>query len=257
MRKTATIFTVLFFAAALSACGSKDSKKAADAENIPQEESILLQETMSSKETMPDAESEQPESSQRAFPRRAVMANGVLYLDTGYVSGVWGRCGNLDGNIDKVIDETEIPDEDGEANFDAYGWQVGFEENTIDVIIGNEFCIFGAKGTEQGVEGYVPKGVLQFMATVEEVSDDGYMIVKADFDIPAMFGQIKKDGRYRLSMEHYEPGIYTDTPVPGNVVVVICQGNIEETDPAVITDIYSISPVGGNVCQPAVIGPCE
>ncbi|MBR1772028.1 MAG: hypothetical protein IJ747_08360 [Lachnospiraceae bacterium] len=233
MKKTTTILIVLSLAAALSACGLKSSKEIAETGG------------------------EQPESSQRAFPRRAVMANGVLYLDTGYVSGIWGRCGNLDGNIEKVIDRTELPDEDGEANFEAYGWQVGFEENTIDVPIGDEFCIFGAKGTEQGVQGYIPKGVLQFMATVEEVSDDGYMVVKADFDIPAMFGQIKKDGRYRLSLEHYEPGIYTDTPVPGNIVVVICKGIVEETDPAILPEIYSISPVGGNVCQPAVIGPCE
>ncbi len=118
-------------------------------------------------------------SSQRAEYRRAIMVDGTLYLDTGYVSSVM-RCGNLDGNIEKVIDSSEIPDENGEANFNVEGWQRGYEEGTLDVLIDNEFCIFGEYGTEKAKEGYIPLGVMQFMATVGEVTDDGYVIVKTD-----------------------------------------------------------------------------
>lgn len=186
-------------------------------------------------------------SSQRAELRRAIMVDGTLYLDTGYVSSVM-RCGNLDGNIEKIIDSSEIPDEDGEANFNAEGWQRGYEDGTLDVLIDNEFSIFGEYGTEKAKEGYIPQGVMQFMATVDEVTDDGYVIVKADAQ-SERFPKIRKDVRYRLSIEAYDPGIYTDKLVPGNVVIVICKSNFEGEDPVMITDVYSFSPVGSSPCQ--------
>ena len=185
---------------------------------------------------------------QYSLPRRAIMVDGTLYLDTGYVSSMM-RCGMLDGNIEKVIDSTEMPIEDGEADFSAEGWQYGFEKDTIDVQIGNEFCIFAAEGSYTAEDSYIPEGVLQFMATVDEVTDDGFLIVKTDTP-PERFPQIRKDVRYRLSMEAYDPGIYTDKLVPGNVVIVACKGIFEGDDPVTITDVYSFSPVGGDVCQP-------
>lgn len=185
---------------------------------------------------------------QYSLPRRAIMVNGTLYLDTGYVSSML-RCGNLDGNIEKVIDSTEMPDEDGEENFSAEGWQGGFEEDTLDVRIGNGFCFFAAQGTKKAENDCIPEGVMQFMATVDEVADDGYVIVKADTQ-SELFPQIKKDVRYRLSMKAYDPGIYTDKLVLGNVVIVACKGNFEGEDPVVITDVYCFSPVGSNFCQP-------
>ena len=185
---------------------------------------------------------------QYSLPRRAIMVDGTLYRDTGYVSSMM-RCGMLDGNIEKVVDSTEIPDKDGEANFSAEGWQYGFEKDTIDVQIGNEFCIFAKQGTEKAENGYIPEGVMQFMATVEEVTDDGFVIVKTDTP-PERFPQIRKDVRYRLSMEAYDSGIYTDKLVPGNVFIVACKGIFEGEDPVTITDVYSFSPVGSSPCQP-------
>ena len=185
---------------------------------------------------------------QYSLPRRAIMVDGTLYLDTGYVSSMM-RCGMLDGNIEKVVDSTEMPDEDGEANFSTEGWQGGFEEDTLDVRIGNEFCIFAKQGTKKAENGYIPEGVMQFMATVDDVTDDGYVIVKTDTQ-SERFPQIRKDVRYRLSMEAYDPGIYTDKLVPGNVVIVVCKGIFEGEDPVTITDVYSFSPVGSSPCQP-------
>lgn len=121
---------------------------------------------------------------QYSLPRRAIMVDGTLYLDTGYVSSLM-RCGNLDGTIERVIEATEIPDENGEANFSAEGWQGGFEKGTLDVLIDNEFCIFAE-------DGYIPEGVMQFTATVDEVTDDNCVIVKTDTP-PERFPQIKKD----------------------------------------------------------------
>ena len=182
-----------------------------------------------------------------SLPRRAIMVYGTRYVDTGYVSSLL-RCGMLDGNIEKVIDSNEIPDEDGEANFIAEGWQYGFEKDTIDVQIDNEFCIFAAEGAYTAEDDYLPEGVMQFMATVDEVTDDGYVIVKTDTQ-SERFPQIKKDDRYRLSMDAYDPGIYNGEFVPGNVLTVACKGNFEGEDPVTITDVYSFSPVGSNPCQ--------
>lgn len=97
--------------------------------------------------------------------------------------------------------------------------------------------------------GYIPEGVMQFMATVDDVTDDGYVIVKTDTQ-SERFPQIKKDVRYKLSMEAYDPGIYTDQLVPGNVVIVVCKGNFEGEGPITITDVYCFSPVGSSPCQP-------
>ena len=78
--------------------------------------------------------------------------------------------------------------------------------------------------------GYIPEGVMQFMATVDDVTDDGYVIVKTDTQ-SERFPQIRKDVRYRLSMEAYDPGIYNDKLVPGNVVIVACKGIFEGEGP--------------------------
>ena len=53
------------------------------------------------------------------------------------------------------------------------------------VLIDNEFCIFAE-------DGYIPEGVMQFTATVDEVTDDNCVIVKTDTP-PERFPQIKKD----------------------------------------------------------------
>lgn len=183
--------------------------------------------------------------------RRMVMVNGTLYEDTGYVSGVWGRCGMLDGNIVSVIDDTEIPTEDGQANFQAPGWQIGFEENTIEVPVDGEYCIFAAQGSKE--EGYIPLGVANFLATVEEVTDDGFVIVKTDMGVAELFrGRIKENERYKVSLEHYtcDINIPVENVVPGAVLQVVCKNNLEDTDPAVITDVYSVSPLHSNVSQP-------
>lgn len=186
--------------------------------------------------------------SRYSLPRRAIMVNGTRYIDTGYVSSLM-RCGMLDGTIEKVIDRSEIPDGDGEANFSAEGWQYGFEKDTLDVKIDNEFCIFAAEGSYAAEDSYIPEGVMQFMATVEEVTYDGFVIVKTDTP-SERFPQIKKDVRYRLSMEAYDPGIYNGELVPGNVLTVACKGNFDGEDPVTITDVYCFSPVGSSPCQP-------
>lgn len=52
-----------------------------------------------------------------------------------------------------------------------------------------------------------------------------------------------------IPVDAYDPGIYTDQLVPGNVVIVVCKGNFEGEDPVTIKDVYTFSPVGSNPCQ--------
>ena len=54
----------------------------------------------------------------------------------------------------------------------------GFEKGTLDVLIDNEFCIFAEEGSYTAEDGYIPEGVMQFTATVDEVTDDNCVIVK-------------------------------------------------------------------------------
>ena len=75
----------------------------------------------------------------------------------------------------------------------------GFEKGTLDVLIDNEFCIFAEEVSYTAEDGYIPEGVMQFTATVDEVTDDNCVIVKTDTP-PERFPQIKKDVGYKLTI---------------------------------------------------------
>ncbi len=188
---------------------------------------------------------------------RMVMANGKLYMDTGYVSGIYGRCGTLDGNITSVIDASRTPAKDGEANFAADGWQIGFETKTIEVPVNGDFCIFAESGSEIFTKNKIPDNVLQFTATVDSVTDDS-MTVTVFGEISERFGNIIQTGKtYRVNREAYNPGIYTEEPIPGSVVIIACKNETDEKDPSFIPCTYSISPVGSSPMQNYVKDPAE
>lgn len=185
--------------------------------------------------------------------KRLLMANGILYVDTGYESGVFGRCGTMDGNITKVIDSSETPDEDGEANFQAEAWQMG-ASGTIEVLINDKFYIFAPQNSELLTEHIIPENVLQFMATVKDITDDGYVIVEADFEIDDRFAtRIEKGKTYKLSLDSYNPGIYVDKPVTGNVVTIACSTDIEGVNPGLINEVYLFSPIGSSPFIPVTV----
>lgn len=48
---------------------------------------------------------------------RMIMVNGKLYYDTCEMSKIKLRCGTLDGTITSVVDSSEIPTKDNQANF--------------------------------------------------------------------------------------------------------------------------------------------
>lgn len=80
------------------------------------------------------AEEEEPE-------KRMVMFQDKLYVDTGETSNE-PRCGVMDFTLDSSVEKGE-PQENNQTNFGiGYGGQYGMKENTIEVNINNEWCIF-------------------------------------------------------------------------------------------------------------------
>lgn len=74
-------------------------------------------------------------------PVRMIRVDGALYYDSGKVSDI-PRCGNMDGNLTKSADAYEIPQKDGECNFDCEkGYQHG-TQMTKDIPIDGEWVTF-------------------------------------------------------------------------------------------------------------------
>lgn len=72
---------------------------------------------------------------------RMFNVDGELYYDSGLVSDMTPRCGTLDGNLKKGVEENEIPHKSGEANFVADGYQ-SITSITKEVNIDGEWVIF-------------------------------------------------------------------------------------------------------------------
>ena len=86
------------------------------------------------------------------------------------------------------------------------------------------------------------------MAAVEEVRHDGTIIVRTDDQTEDSF-ILKKNTRYLLPASAYDSGIYSDTPIVGSTVIVLCSGRFREGDPVRMLDVYQVSPVGSNFMQ--------
>ena len=180
---------------------------------------------------------------------RVFMADGNRYFDTGYIAAPIGRCGNMDGNCETILERDQMPANDGETNFSFTGYQYSGTD-TLDVLIDGEFWIFATK--DSGLVGgeILPDNVLQFMAVADEVTDNEVIVIPMK-DGPE-FSNIKKEKRYILPLSAYDPGLYVERPVPGNTLIIACGGHIEEEgDPIEIPYVYRISPVGSSPIQKA------
>ncbi len=180
-------------------------------------------------------------------PRRAVMTNGIRYLDTGYPAAPILRCGTMDGSPQSVIERDQMPEANGEANFETTGWQTTVGTDTIFVLIDGEFRIFAREYTACADGKEIPPGVFSFMATVEELRDDGIVVCTDDQVEDSLV--LKKNTRYLVPQSAYDPGVYIDIPAAGNVVIVTCSGRIEEGDPVRMLDVYQVSPIGSYFMQ--------
>ena len=84
------------------------------------------------------------ESSIAIAPAHAVMLEGVIYYDTGTVSGTDAKAAP-DGTITSTVDSDSFPTEDGQSNFGTgYAYRYGSENSTLEVQIDGEWWIFAA-----------------------------------------------------------------------------------------------------------------
>lgn len=106
-------------------------------------------------------------------PIRMFNVNGDLYYDSGLVSDMTPRCGTLDGNLKKGVNENEIPHKSGESNFDIEGYQHG-TSITKEVNIDGEWVIFKKyenqpENPESYKYGFYIKGHLNNAAVDSEI----------------------------------------------------------------------------------------
>lgn len=117
-----------------------------------------------------------------------VMVDGVLYYDSGYNSTVEGRCGVMDGEITSTVEGWETPTENDQSNFGAgYGYQIGFEEGTIEVSMNGEFRVF-EKGSGLGKirfhdkwfdKGYLSQETLEWLEWYNGLTEEEQLSISA------------------------------------------------------------------------------
>lgn len=74
---------------------------------------------------------------------RLIRVKNELYYDCAEESTETGRCGMMDGTIEKTVDNESVPMINNMSNFGVgYGYQYGFGENKIEVLIDDKWCIF-------------------------------------------------------------------------------------------------------------------
>lgn len=113
-------------------------------------------------------------------PVRMIRIDGDLYYDSGKLSDVTGRCGNLDGNLTKSAGEYEVPQNDGGCNFDgADGYQLTGDENTKEIPIGSDWLVFQKiSDSEKDLTGY--KYCYYVRGTMPNAAKESELIVLAN-----------------------------------------------------------------------------
>ena len=144
MKKLTLFLCALLLLAALAGCGgqtSTDPGSPADQAGSPPSDAIPVDEVAPDadpSDALADGQSLNYDAD--AVPKTPVDAatpmvfvEGALYVSTGQVSDVEGRCGNMDGAITATVPATETPTQEGESNFGTgYAYQIG-PDGTIEI----------------------------------------------------------------------------------------------------------------------------
>lgn len=157
-----------------------------------------------------------------------VRVNGVIYQDTGFLSSMVG-CGNMDGKITSVVESTQLPAKDDEANFGkGYGYQFGADD-TLLVYWDDEPHIFR---NVDSADTSIPAEVLHFTAEVKEVNEGNLLVT---YIAVADGFQEMSAGDYVVSTDNLTAQVQ-----PGDTVEIWFSGYIQETYPAQIGQAYRI-----------------
>lgn len=158
-----------------------------------------------------------------------VMVDGIVYKDTGFISSMAG-CGTMDGKITSTTDSTELPSQNEQSNFGTgYDYQRSVENEIIVIIDGEQRIFRNIESTDTSM----PIGVKNFNAEVKEIREDGTLLVT---HISTADGFVEMpEGDYDISIENLR-----DEVTAGDVVTIWFNGNVLETDPAQLGEVYRI-----------------
>ena len=127
---------------------------------------------------------------------KIVRINGELYYETGRDNDTAVHRETVDGSFRKTVGKYEIPQNDNESNFnDANSYQIGMQENTIEVPVDDDWEIFAKIDSNSDVlkykycyelEGELPnaKGESKYLVLANEENitfdDASYMLFGSD-----------------------------------------------------------------------------
>lgn len=131
-------------------------------------------------------ELDEPDRTDEVTLISAVMVDGELYKDTGYINNLV-KCGTMDGKIEKVVPTNEFPKNDGESNFDKCEYQYA-GEGFLTVYYEGKYLLFSTGDIWDETKKYVAN----FTGTVEEVvcdetTKDATMLRIKDIVVPEEF----------------------------------------------------------------------
>ena len=175
----------------------------------------------------------------------AVMVDGKLYKDTGFLNNLV-TCGTMDGKIDKVVSTSEFPKNDGESNFDKCEYQYA-GDGFLTVKYNDKYLLFSTGDIWDETKKYVAN----FTGTVEEVvcdeaTKDATMLRIKDIDVPEEFKYI-----FGKNTEYPNPFLvkldYVDVhkggepidakEIEGKKVTVYFDGTAHNTEPVSYTHL--------------------
>lgn len=141
--------------------------------------------------------SEKPDNEKEEFVLMAKV-NDKLYVDTGEISSVTGRCGVMDFTFDSSVERGE-PSENNQTNFGTgYEGQIGTRENRIEIYLNDEWHVFAYH--ENDFEGVSME--------VTEATDHSLRLeVKNETDLDVQYGD-----DYLLEMLDEESGAWASVP---------------------------------------------
>lgn len=119
----------------------------------------------------------------------AVMVDGKLYKDTGFLNNLV-TCGTMDGKIDKVVSTSEFPKNDGESNFDKCEYQYA-GDGFLTVKYNDKYLLFSTGDNWAETKKYVAyfTGIVEEVACDEDTKDANMLRIK-DIIVPEEFEYI-------------------------------------------------------------------
>lgn len=188
------------------------------------------QEISNEADTMPDNSKEITVTNKEEVnnePKRMVMLDGKLYVDTGETSSML-RCGVMDFQIESVVSENEVPTVDNQSNFGTYSGQLGTRENRVEICIDDVWHIFAYN--ENSLEG-VTMEVTKLNSRSAEVT------FTSQTDAVVTYGD-----DYLLEMQDAGTGEWRALPFPEdvafNAIGYVLQKGETRTWEAVFTYVY-------------------